>query len=350
MIQRWQRGFTLVELLVVIGIIALLISILLPSLNRARSAAIQVRCESNLRVIGQGISGYVSEYLGYLPASYVYNNQIITGNTETPAAPQTGYVHWSALIMQNYLKTTPTAPAGDGMVKTAPGPFGSTKGWEVFECPALDKGGLPPTDTTDDNHDFGLPNDAPNGYIDYQAPRLAYTLNEALCPRNKFVMNFQQCVRTEHYVSAGRVKDPSETILGTEWSEFATVVEDNGEASGQTVVKSHRPINGFTGLQNAGGTYVDLVSIEPSSGIIRVSASMLTRDPEPGFTPANRLDWIGHNHGVKRTDSLGWDLRTTNFLYLDGHVENKQVRQTITPWQWGRTIYTLSPNDDVYNK
>jgi prepilin-type processing-associated H-X9-DG protein len=310
----------------------------------------QVKCESNLRVIGEGIAGYVSECQGYLPASYIYNNQVVSGTSETPAAPLTGYLHWSALLFRNYLGTHPTAPANDGMVKTNPGPFIRDKAWDIFQCPALDKGGLPPTNTTDDNHDFGLPNDAPNNYIDYQAPRLAYTLNEALCPRNKFVLGFQQCLRTEHYVSSGRVKNPSGTILATEWSEFASVVEDIGEASGQTVVKSHRPVNGFTGLQNAGGGYVDLVNIAPESGIIRVSSSMLTKNPEPGFTPANRLDWVGHNHGNKQIDANGWDLRTTNFLYLDGHVENKQVRQTLSPWQWGQTIYSLSPNDDVYTK
>lgn len=95
-------AFTLVELLVVIGIIAILIAILLPSLQKARMQSQAVACMSNMRQIGMGLQMFQHEHDGYLPKGW-FND----GPNDTTAKGTWGYREpmwgWDYVI-RTYLK------------------------------------------------------------------------------------------------------------------------------------------------------------------------------------------------------------------------------------------------------
>ena len=78
-LRRTSLGFTLIELLVVVAIISLLVSILLPSLSRAKDLARKVVCASNLRNIGLASAVYRGDWDGVFPTSNLNTYSAFTG-------------------------------------------------------------------------------------------------------------------------------------------------------------------------------------------------------------------------------------------------------------------------------
>ena len=193
--RRHRGGFTLVELLVVVGIIALLVGILLPALSRAREAARGVTCLSQTRSIGQGLVLYGNanrlkippgqgfedsdgEYLDALSAGYVYKPD--------------RQVHWSDYpFIGNYLPN----PIKVGKINQRAGRSGYTH--------------------EDRDTAFTCPSDDSPGHNDGNGRFLSYgVINNVWPQRNKFQSPAQaQKQYTDRLFRLSAVVSPSSTLF-----------------------------------------------------------------------------------------------------------------------------------------
>jgi len=131
-----RGGFTLVELLVVIGIIAVLVAILLPALSGARKQAYEVKCTNNMRQLMLAVTMYVAENNQFLP----FANWGPPGSA-IPTPGGTGRTYDFGWLYQTSTCSSPALPTDvqNGVLyKYISGGSGQISGTDVFHCPLYD--------------------------------------------------------------------------------------------------------------------------------------------------------------------------------------------------------------------
>jgi prepilin-type processing-associated H-X9-DG protein/prepilin-type N-terminal cleavage/methylation domain-containing protein len=279
-----SAGFTLVELLVVIGVIALLVALLLPALQKARRQAIYIKCASNLRTDGQAIFNYAALNRGVLPAFY--------GTEKSEAYFVRGIGSPSgATASGNWLRDLEVGTR-DAILK-----FGATQ--DTLYCPAVSE--LTENTTNWTAYVGSNPDTSPSGY---SATGYAWMLRrlDGAFPNQSPDMQLDPSV------------DPA--YINTTWEYQATLRPDN-----------HACVPFKANISSSTELAADVtLSPNATTGFGKV----ITTPPSPS------AHWIGGNE-VK-----------ANVLFLDGHVESRAYHAVGSPgpadFQWR----CRTPNMQVY--
>ncbi len=312
-------GFTLVELLVVVAIIALLISILMPSLGKARNMAKSSNCLSNLHNIGMSLTMYHTQNQ-YYPSSYGYIDGESSAN---------GYYHWTAALEPSEYQTAITS-----------GKYPRTA--KQYVCPSHVPGGWAPSNFTTarvSNPPSGQASqDATNTKDDQQAPRLSYVANEVIMPRKKFSSAHDAAnppgTKNLTVVSPDEIDAPANTILLAEFSSNSNCIWGSSVGGG-AAYKSHRPTNG---VKIAGGGVFDGEGYVMGTQVFKVTLSEATA--AIAAVLADR-SVAAANHHISYINPTA-HMDSSNYAYADGHAGKATLKETLDPgdYQWGRKVYS----------
>jgi prepilin-type processing-associated H-X9-DG protein/prepilin-type N-terminal cleavage/methylation domain-containing protein len=293
--SRWRgaisaaRAFTLVELLVVIGIIAVLISILLPSLQKARRTAQIAACASNERQIGQMFYMYAAQFKGWLPpidkagATFLTTAQI----NADPILKNNWWNGWDQILLETVMQN-------------------KSYGTDNVQARAGNKVWLCPSDDLPRRVDLG--NFIPRSYA-INASKWTYGLSDS---------------KSSQFPNEG-YKAP--------WSA-GDGPNGQGFADGQFVQQQRLgaiPAHVWLMGENWGRSTVYSLSDSPTIATATNSAgfadavvgtwSFATMDTSPAR-------FHGSSFGSSKTQSLG---NGGNYLYADGHVEFLALKDLNVP-------------------
>jgi prepilin-type N-terminal cleavage/methylation domain-containing protein/prepilin-type processing-associated H-X9-DG protein len=276
--RRRIRAFTLVELLVVIGIIAILISLLLPALKGAREAANAVQCASNMRQIAQALVAYHGDNKGKLIPYQVAGT---SGGSANRSFWRGGWFWGSELIKQKYL---PMRNESDGTN------FGySIADNSVFHCPNTNR-----NDYTGAASAVNFPTDG-----NHRIPQLMFS--GLVSAGDRWMTSTTYSLPNSNYTTYNGSGVKTGGGIGN-WLPFVWYPDVAASAFTQTDVDRR------------------LTMIRSSADVwMIVEGSQINHDSGGGLTTWRR---VAARHGKMRTDSSGRYVNgDTNIAFFDGHVE-----------------------------
>jgi len=316
-------GVTLIELLVVVAIIALLASILMPSLAKAREQAKGASCLSNLHNIGLSLAMYHGDNRGYYPACYSY----IDGNSGS-----SGYYHWTAALdFRDY-----SAPI---TARKYP------KVANQYICPSHMPGGWAPTNFTS----WRIP-DPPPGQVsqdttgtkdDRQAARLSYVANEIIMPRKKYSAAHDAAsppgTSNLCLVQADAIEAANNTILLGEFSSSANCIWGSSVGGG-AAYKSHRPTSG---VKTSGGGVFDGEGYTMGTQIFKLTFAEAQSAIDAVLADKSAAS---ANHHISYINPSAHGNNGSNYTFVDGHAARFTLQETLDPgnYMWGRKVYSCA--------
>lgn len=312
-----RRAFTLIELLVAIAILAVLLGLLLPAVQKAREAANRLHCQNNLKQIGIALHLYADNY-GSLPSGYVYQGSAAAANPVGPGNPKS-----------QRIDRLPPRPPG-----TPPQPNSPGWGWAALILDNLEQGNLAR------QINYSLPVEAVGNLPARTMPLPIYT-----CPSDTntgvFAIQNEQnatlaTAATNSYAACfgagGLLNSQPDNGNGVFYRNSATRFTDITDGTSNTLAIGERPalfaqgpwagvVTGGTIRTTPGApVYSSIIELAPGMVLARIgphTLNSLYSEPYDFFSP----------HG-----------QVLQFLFADGSVHGLSISMDLTVLQALATI------------